>query len=209
MERNSETVTTNPTVSEFRHEITSRLRKIAACVVTADNGDLLEELEELQNHIITLDSLTGVPEELFNLVSSARSILHEKLGRPAFHISKRGRPAFHISKQQLEMLLKARFIGPCIAELLYVSSRTVERRMKENRLSVRALYTEIQDCQLDDIERKAWLWVKNVNRVLVKWRFVVHCCVDGFTCLLGFLSYSTNNTVATVYSLFMKAVQEW
>ena len=60
--------------------------------------------------------------------------------------------------------------------------------MQENRLSVRALYTKIQDFQLDDIGRKAWLWVKNVNRVLVKWRFVVHRCVDGFTCLLGFLS---------------------
>ena len=203
-------MTTNPTVSELRHEITSRLRKIAACVGIADNGDLLEELEELQNHIITLDSLTRVPEELFNLVRSARSILHEKLGRVSVVCSSTpGRPAFHISKQQLEMLLKVRFSGPCIAELLYVSSRTVERRMKVNRLSVRALYTKIQDCQLDDIERKAWLWVKNVNRVLVKWRFVVHRCVDRFTCLLGFLSFSTNNTVATVYSLFIKAVQEW
>ena len=203
-------MTTNPTVSELRHEITSRLRKIAACVGKADNGDLLEELEEFQNHIITLDSLTRVPEELFNLVSSARSILHEKLGRVSVVCSSTpGRPAFHISKQQLEMLLKVRFSGPCIAELLYVSSRTVERRMNVNRLSVRALYTEIQDCQLDDIERKAWLWVKNVNRVLVKWRFVVHRCVDRITCLLGFLSCRTNNTVATVYSLFIKAVQEW
>lgn len=129
-------MTTNPTVSELRHEITSRLRKIAACVGTADNGDLLEELEELQNHIITLDSLTRVPEELFNLVSSARSIRHEKLGRVSVVCSSTpGRPAFHISKQQLEMLLKVRFSGPCIAELLYVSSRTVERRMKEQTFS--------------------------------------------------------------------------
>ena len=41
-ERNSETMTTNSTVSDLRHEITSRLREIAACVGTADNSDLLE-----------------------------------------------------------------------------------------------------------------------------------------------------------------------
>lgn len=143
--RNSETMTTN----ELRHKITSRLRGIAACIGTADNGDLLEEL---QKHIITLNSLTRVPEELFNLLSSAPSILHEKLGRVSVVCSSTpGRPAFHINKHQLELLLKARFSGPCIAELLYVSSKTVERRMQENRLSVCALYTEIQDCQLDDI----------------------------------------------------------
>ena len=108
--RNSDTMTTNPTVSELRHEIISRLRDIAACVGIADNNDLLEELEEVQKHIITLDSLTRIPEELLNLVSSARSALHEKQGRVSVVCSGTpGRPAFHISKEQLEMLLKARF----------------------------------------------------------------------------------------------------
>ena len=58
-----------------------------------------------------------------------------------------------ISKEQLEMLLKARFRVPCIAELLCVSSRTIERQIQEYGLSVCAFYTEIQDCQLDDIVR--------------------------------------------------------
>ena len=58
-----------------------------------------------------------------------------------------------ISKEQLEMLLKARFRVPCIAELLCVSSRTIERRLQEYGLSVCAFYTEIQDCQLDDTKR--------------------------------------------------------
>ena len=112
---------------------------------------MLEELEEVQKHIIALDSLTRIPEELFNLVSSARSVLHEKQGRLiVVRSGTPGRPAFHISKEQLEMFLKARFSVPCIAELLYVSSRTIERRMQEYGLSVRIFYTEIQDCQLDD-----------------------------------------------------------
>ena len=267
--RNSDIMTTNPTVSELRHEIISRLREIAACVGIADNSDLLEELEEVQKHIITLDSLKRIPEELLNLVSSARSALHEKQGRVSVVCSGTpGRPAFHISKEQLEMLLKARFSVPCIAELLCASSRTIERRMQEYGLSVRAFYTEIQDCQLDyivrdtkrgnpgcgskmligylsargiflprrrvreslsrvdplavaaqrckairrrvyNVKRPLGLWHFDGNHKLVKWRFVVNGCVDGFTRLPVFLSCSTNNTAATVYSLFIKAVQEW
>ena len=64
--RNSGTMTTNSTVSELRHEIISRLREIAACVCIADNSDLLEELEEVQKHVITLDSLTRIPEKCFH-----------------------------------------------------------------------------------------------------------------------------------------------
>ena len=268
-ERNNKAMTTNTTVSELRYEITSRLREIAACVGTADNNDLLEEFEEVQKHITALDSLTRIPEELFNLVSSARSVLHEKQGGVSVvHSDTPGRPAFHISKEQLAMLLKARFSVPCIAELLNVSARTIERRMQEYGLSVRAFYTEIQDCQLDDIVRdikrgncgcgskmligclsargiflpRGWvreslsrvdplavaarrckaikrrvynvkrplgLWHLDGNHKLVKWHFVVHGCVDGFSQLPVFLSCSTNNTAATVYSLFIKAVQEW
>ena len=105
--------------------MTSRLREIAACVgtVTAGKRDLVEELEEVQKHIIALDSLTRILEELFNLMSSVRSVLHEKQGRVSIVRSGTpGRPAFHINKEQFEMLLKARFSFPCIAELLYVSS---------------------------------------------------------------------------------------
>ena len=112
-EMKREETATNPTVSDLRHEIISRLREIAACVGIADNNDLLEELEEVQKHIITLDSLTRIPEELLNLVSSARSVLHEKQVRVSVVCSGTpGRPAFHISKEQLEMLLKARFSVP-------------------------------------------------------------------------------------------------
>ena len=101
----------------------------------------------MQKHITALDSLTRIPEELFNLVSSARSVLHEKQGRVSVVRSGTpGRPAFHISKEQLAMLSKARFSVPCIVELLNVSARTIERRMQEYGLSVRAFYTEIQDC---------------------------------------------------------------
>ena len=119
-------MTTN-TISELRHEITSRLREIAACVGTADDNDLVEELEEVQKHVLALDSVTRISEELFNLLSSARSVLEQKHGRTSVVCGGTpGRPAYGIGKEQLEMLLKARFSVRCIAELLHVSSRTVE-----------------------------------------------------------------------------------
>ena len=61
-------------ISELRHEIISRFREIVTCVGTANDIDLVEELEEVQKHLITHDSLTRIPEELFHLLSSPRSI---------------------------------------------------------------------------------------------------------------------------------------
>ena len=257
------------TISELRHEITSRLREIVACVGFADDSDLVEELEEIQKHVNILDSVTRIPEELFNLLSSARSVLLRNQERAnVVRSGPPGRPAFDISREQLEMLLRARFSVRCIAELLHVSSRTVERRMEEYGLSVRTLYSDIQDSQLDDVvrdikranptcgskmlfgylsargiflprrrvreslsrvdplavaarrckaikrrvynvRRPLGLWHFDGNHKLVKWRLVVHGCVDGFSRIPVFLSCSTNNRAATVYSHFVKAVQEW
>jgi len=50
-------------ISELRHEIISRYREIVTCVGTANDIDLVEELEEVQKHLITHDSLTRKPEE--------------------------------------------------------------------------------------------------------------------------------------------------
>ena len=69
------------TVFELRHEISSRLREIATCVGMAEDSDLVEELEEVQKDVIALDSLTRIPEELFNLLNSARLMLSRKKGQ--------------------------------------------------------------------------------------------------------------------------------
>lgn len=53
-------MTTN-TVSELKHEITSRLREIVVCVDMVDDSDLAEELEEVQKHVIALDTLKRIP----------------------------------------------------------------------------------------------------------------------------------------------------
>ena len=98
------------TISDLRHEVTSRLQEIVACVGVSHDSDLVEELEEIQKHVNLLDSVTRIPEELFNLLSSARSLLQQNEERTSVVRSGTpGRPAYDIRKEQLEMLLRARF----------------------------------------------------------------------------------------------------
>ena len=52
------------------------------------------------------------------------------------------------------------------------------------------------------------LWYIDGNHKLIRWGFVVHGGIDGFSRKVMFLHCSTNNKAATVFSLFLKATQE-
>jgi len=53
------------------------------------------------------------------------------------------------------------------------------------------------------------LWHFNGNHKLIRWRFVVHGCVDGFTRIPVYLSCSTNNKASAVLGCFLDAVAQW
>ncbi len=61
-----------------------------------------------------------------------------------------GRPTFVIPREQLCHLIEARFTVPHIASMIGVSTRTVHRRMSEYGLSIRATYSNLTDCELDE-----------------------------------------------------------
>ena len=44
---------------------------------------------------------------------------------------------------------------------------------------------------------------------LIRWRFVTHCSIDGYSRLVVFIKCSTNNKASTVYDLFLGAVQRY
>lgn len=44
---------------------------------------------------------------------------------------------------------------------------------------------------------------------LIRWRFVTHCGIDGYTRMVVFLECSTNNQATTVYKLFLTAVERY
>lgn len=60
-----------------------------------------------------------------------------------------------------------------------------------------------------NVTRPLGLWHLDGNHKLIKWRFVVHGCVDGYSRLPVFLACNTNNRSQTVLQLFIKAVEEW
>ena len=53
------------------------------------------------------------------------------------------------------------------------------------------------------------LWHLDGNHKLIRWGFVIHGCVDGFSRRIMFLKCSTNNKAVTVLQLFQNAVQDF
>ena len=62
--------------------------------------------------------------------------------------SRPGRPSYEISADQLQSLIDLQFTVPQITRLLYVSTRTIERRLAEYGISSRSFST-ITDEELD------------------------------------------------------------
>lgn len=53
------------------------------------------------------------------------------------------------------------------------------------------------------------LWHIDGHHSLIRWGFVVHGCIDGFSRMIIFLRCSTNNRADTVMSAFQRAVQQF
>lgn len=54
-----------------------------------------------------------------------------------------------------------------------------------------------------------FLWHLDGNHKIIRWGFVIHGCVDGYSRRLMFLKASTNNKANTVFTLFMAAVEKF
>ncbi|XP_046851779.1 uncharacterized protein LOC124445116 [Xenia sp. Carnegie-2017] len=53
------------------------------------------------------------------------------------------------------------------------------------------------------------LWHIDGNHKLIRWRFVIHGGVDGFSRTIVYLRCSTNNTSSTVFQLFLQSIQTY
>lgn len=53
------------------------------------------------------------------------------------------------------------------------------------------------------------LWHLDGNHKLIRWRVVIHGCVDGYSRLPVFLQVSTNNRASTVLTYFIKATHQF
>ena len=53
------------------------------------------------------------------------------------------------------------------------------------------------------------LWHIDGHHSLIRWRIVVHGGIDGFSRLVTYLHYSTNNQADTVFTLFQEAIAKY
>ena len=64
-------------------------------------------------------------------------------------------------------------------------------------------------CRMYHVESPNKVWHMDGNHKLIRWKFVIHGAVDGYSRLIVFLTYSTNNTARTVLHGFVKATLEY
>ena len=43
----------------------------------------------------------------------------------------------------------------------------------------------------------------------MRWKFIIHAGIDGYSRLIVYLKCSTNNRASTVYELFLRAIQQY
>ena len=261
------------------------LRKLVQNIVTTisemllnqqnvDDVDVIEVVEEMLKNVALLDSVEKVSESVLRCLFEARDILlrrnaiHSKANNSVVCDGGVGRPYCDIPKDQLEFLLECNFKVKDISNMLRVSKRTIERRMREFGITKRENFSSLADADLDrtveeiketypncgskmllgylrsrkiyvqrsrvreslnridpigviarrcrcvhrrtyNVTRPLGLWHIDGNHKLVKWRLVVHGCVDGYSRNPVFLACSVNNRAETVLELCIKAVEEW
>lgn len=121
---------------------------------------LLSQVEMPQDVVSSLTELSM----LVNVMDNGNQIPREV---PVFQ-KEMGRPKYCVCPQQLQSLLHISLPVTHIAELLGVSKRTVRRRMHENGLSIKQMYSNLPDEQLDNLVRSVKARTPHVGYRMMK-----------------------------------------
>ncbi len=149
---------------EFRREVRDRVRHCIMSIMRelelriSENGNLenlQQRLEWLLSVVIRYHRSNFIEQGIVDLLSEALACLSYSWEEANSATAERifsgspGRPKLNISFEQLNFLIERRFTTVQISELLGVSLRTIERRLQDFGLSIRATYTDVTDEQLD------------------------------------------------------------
>lgn len=80
----------------------------------------------------------------------------------------RGQPKLVVSKEYLQHLIEMQLPIPCIAKLLGVCKKTVFRQMHEYGLSVKRLYSNLTDQELDNLVRLIKLRMPHIGYRMIR-----------------------------------------
>lgn len=170
----------------------------------------IEQIELLRSSDFTWD-------EVSQIVGVSRTTLWRKLHKLGVPLEKYS----DIDDSELDQLvreiqLNSPNVGVSMLQgHLRSSGLKVQRqRVRESVLRINPMRAVVRWQQA--ISRRSYwvpgpnsLWHIDGHHSLIRWRFVVHGCVDGFSRLITYLSCSTDNRAATVLSLFRRGVAEF
>lgn len=101
----------------------------------------------------------------------------------------------------------------------FLSARGINLQWERVRSSLWRIDPEgiiLRSMQLNFINRRRYfvpgslsLWHLDGNHKLIRWGFIIHGCVDGYSRRIMFLKASTNNKANTVFNLFLEAVNRF
>ncbi|XP_028407186.1 uncharacterized protein LOC114529573 [Dendronephthya gigantea] len=100
--------------------------------------------------------------------------------------------------------------------LLSAGHRVQQHRVRESMRRVDPIGVFLRALEIRTVRRRRYqvpgplaLWHIDGNHKLIRWRFVIHGGIDGYTRMIVFLRCSTNNKASTVLELFQEAVQKF
>ena len=141
---------------------------MSECPLSPDSLEFLKiRLEVVYRELACLDLLGDFiadnESQALQLIGEALALLELRMNSrdgtqelslyntPILYDGTIGRPRYDIPREQLEFLLSRKFSVTAVAALLNVSVRTVRRRMEDNGLYVRSLYSTLSNDELDSI----------------------------------------------------------
>lgn len=121
-----------------------------------------EEVVELFRRLLNI--INSVSEEIESQCTD------HSLQVPFLITHQRGRPKYDLPVGQLRFLLEHGFTCSKISSMLGISESTVHRRMSENGLSVRNLYSNLSDSDLKEMIHQAHVSFPNAGyRLVLGW----------------------------------------
>ena len=99
--------------------------------------------------------------------------------------------------------------GHLRAEGIHVQRSKVRKAIQDLDPSVTSRKRPAIQRRVYSVPYPNYLWHLDGNHKLMRWRFVVHQCIDGFSRLITFCRCSTNSKVETVLSSYKEAVRKY
>ena len=149
-----------------------------------DYDCLAFKVDHLYHIFVYCETILNIPLIVYELLNNSIIILesfyedvNDSYFAPLVKTGLLGRPAYHITKEQLLFLVYSGFNVPQISSMLNVGKRTIERRLHEFGISMNAVFSSLNNDELDAIVREivhefpnvgykrliGFLRIKNVN----------------------------------------------